>query len=196
MAHPLFVKLSCQISYGFDLTTPAICWQLRMIHHPSPAGRAATQDGSSDQFAPPGKVIGVRLARDHQNRHKPKSLPEPSVLSERETRRFVTLRSRCCQSVQAVTRYAYTKPVPTFPADNSPQGAINEQLESSEPTRHFDGVPIHMSMADACRSISSRLTNAPRPAPGQTCCVSLQVSTVARFDFQNGQERHCRGRAA
>lgn len=55
--------------------------------------------------------------------------------------------------------------------------------------------PDQMSMIRACSSIRSRLTNSPCPAPGQSRWTSCHASGLSRFDAQNGQVRHCRGRA-
>ena len=49
---------------------------------------------------------------------------------------------------------------------------------------------------DAWRAISSGGTIGPRPLPGQTRHVWSQASGVRRFDAQNGQVRHWRGRAS
>jgi hypothetical protein len=45
------------------------------------------------------------------------------------------------------------------------------------------------------RVISSALINSPCPEPGQTAQVCRQASGLATLLSQNGQVRHCAGRA-
>lgn len=54
---------------------------------------------------------------------------------------------------------------------------------------------IQMSIIAAWASISSRLKNAPVPAPGHVLWTSSHARGLRRFDRQNGHDRHCRGRA-
>lgn len=54
----------------------------------------------------------------------------------------------------------------------------------------------HTFLSLARRRISSSGINLPQFAPGQRSAISRQAAGVLRFDGQNGQVRHCLGRAA
>ena len=53
-----------------------------------------------------------------------------------------------------------------------------------------------MRMTAACCLDLFELVELPLAAAGQTWQVSAQASGVRMFESQNGQVRHCRGRAA